>query len=69
MPESPARWLHPRTSFDPRPRGGVPCIRDLRIPVAAVLAITVGGMTPSEIVTDFSDLDVDDVRKALRYAA
>jgi uncharacterized protein (DUF433 family) len=49
--------------------GGVPCIRGLRIPVATVVGMVADGMNEAEIVEALPDLDVDDVREALRYAA
>jgi len=58
-----------RISVDPHRCGGVPCIRDLRIPVAAVVAMAAEGMTPDEIVVHLPDLEIQDVREALRYAA
>jgi uncharacterized protein (DUF433 family) len=49
--------------------GGVPCIRGLRIPVATVVAMVADGMTESEILTAYPDLESADVAEALRYAA
>ena len=49
--------------------GGVPCIRHLRIPVASVVDMVADGMTTAEIVRAYPDLEADDVREALRFAA
>ena len=49
--------------------GGVPCIRGLRIPVATIVAMFADGMTESEILRDYPDLQAEDLRAALRYAA
>ena len=49
--------------------GGVPCIRGLRIPVATVVGLVAQGMTQTQIVEEYPDLDVKDVREALAYAA
>jgi uncharacterized protein (DUF433 family) len=49
--------------------GGVPCIRGLRIPVATVVGMIADGITEDEILRSFPDLERDDVREALRYAA
>jgi len=49
--------------------GGVPCIRDLRFPVATVLAMVAEGMTFEQILHEHPDLDEEDIREALRYAA
>lgn len=48
---------------------GVPCIRGLRIPVAAVVGMVADGMTESEILKAYPDLVHDDIREALKYAA
>jgi uncharacterized protein (DUF433 family) len=49
--------------------GGVACIRGLRIPVATVVGIVADGMSEREILEAYPDLESDDVREALRYAA
>ncbi len=49
--------------------GGVPCIRGLRIPVATVVGMVADGMNEQEILTVYPDLESQDVREALRYAA
>lgn len=49
--------------------GGVPCIRGLRIPVATVVGMVASGMSEPEILDAYPDLDAEDVREALRYAA
>lgn len=58
-----------RISVEPDKVGGVPCIRGLRIPVAAVVGMVAEGMTVDEILADYPDPEADDVREALRYAA
>lgn len=58
-----------RISVNPRQMGGVPCIRGLRIPVATVVAMIADGMPEEEILTSFPDLEPDDIREALHYAA
>jgi uncharacterized protein (DUF433 family) len=49
--------------------GGVPCIRGLRIPVATVVDMVADGMTENEILVAYPDLEVEDIREALHYAA
>jgi uncharacterized protein (DUF433 family) len=49
--------------------GGVPCIRRLRIPVATVVGMVADGMSDSEIVAAYPDLETDDIREALHFAA
>ncbi len=50
-------------------RGGKPCIRGLRITVYDVLDYLASGMTESEILSDFPDLNADDIRAYLQFAA
>lgn len=56
-------------TLEPDKRGGKPCIRGLRITVQDVLEYLAGGMTPEEIVADFPDLTLEDIRACLAYAA
>jgi uncharacterized protein (DUF433 family) len=58
-----------RITVDARQMGGAPCIRGLRIPVATVVGMVADGMTTPEILDDFPDLEGEDVKEALRYAA
>lgn len=58
-----------RITTDPDQMGGLPCIRGLRIPVAAVVDMVAEGMTVDEIVDDYPDLEPEDVEQALHYAA
>lgn len=58
-----------RISVDPARMGGVPCIRDLRIPVATVVGMVADGMATAEILAAFPDLRAEDIAEALRYAA
>lgn len=59
----------PRITIDPSQMGGVPCIRGLRIPVATVVGMVADGMSKDEILDAYPDLEAEDVREALRYAA
>ena len=49
--------------------GGRPCIRGLRIPVATVVRMVGEGIAEAGILKAYPDLEVEDVREALRYAA
>ncbi len=49
--------------------GGVPCIRGARIPVATVVGMVADNMSEEEILVAYPDLETEDVREALRYAA
>jgi uncharacterized protein (DUF433 family) len=59
----------PGITVNPRQMGGVPCIRGLRIPVATVLRMLAAGMTEHQILDEYTDLRVADIRECLRYAA
>ena len=58
-----------RITVNPNQMGGVPCIRGLRIPVATIVGMVADGMTEDDILRDYPDLEREDVREALRYAA
>ncbi len=58
-----------RITVDPAQMGGVPCVRHLRIPVATVLRLLAGGLAEREIVAEYPDLQIDDIRECLRFAA
>jgi uncharacterized protein (DUF433 family) len=58
-----------RITVNPAQMGGVPCIRGLRIPVATVVGMLGDGMTEDEILAAYPDLEREDLREALGYAA
>jgi uncharacterized protein (DUF433 family) len=58
-----------RITTDPDRMGGVPCIRQLRIPVSTVVEMVAKGMSPAEIVAAYPDLEAADIREALHFAA
>ncbi len=58
-----------RITVEPDKMGGVACIRGLRVPVATVVGMVAEGMTTDEILKAYPDLQRDDVREALEYAA
>lgn len=60
---------YPRITINPKQCSGMPCIRGLRIPVATVVDMVAAGMSETEILEDVPDLEVGDIREALRYAA
>jgi uncharacterized protein (DUF433 family) len=64
MPE-----LLERIALDPEIRSGKPVIRGTRITVTDILEYLAGGMSPEEILEDFPDLALADIRAALAYAA
>ena len=58
-----------RITVNAEQMGGVPCIRGLRIPVATVIGMIAEGMNEQEILRGYPDLEPEDIREALRYAA
>ena len=58
-----------RITVDPNQMGGLPCIRSLRILVSTVVGMVGEGIAEAEILDAHPDLEVEDVREALRYAA
>lgn len=54
---------------NPNKRFGKPCVRDSRITVYDVLGWLAAGMTFDEIISDFPELTVIDIRACLAYAA
>ena len=61
--------LPTRITAEPDKMGGRPCIRGMRIRVTNVLEMLAGGATEAEILEDFPDLEIEDIRAALAYAA
>jgi uncharacterized protein (DUF433 family) len=49
--------------------GGVPCIRELRIPVATVVGMVVDRRSADEVLAAYPDVEPEDIRQALRCAA
>jgi len=49
--------------------GGVPCVRGLRTPVATVVGMLADGMSDAEILAAYPDLEAEDIRESMRYAA
>ena len=58
-----------RITVNPAQMGGIPCIRGLRIPVATVVGMVAENMSQQEILQAYPDLESDDIRQALNYAA
>jgi len=58
-----------RITRNPNVLAGRATIRGLRISVAHVVNLIANGMTATEIIADLPDLDAEDIRQALGYAA
>src|SRR3990172_3460762 len=57
-----------RITVNPNQMNGVPCIRNLRIPVATVVSMLADGVTEEEILRAYPDLEREDIREAPQYA-
>lgn len=58
-----------RITINPKQCGGRPCLRGTRIRVSDVLDLFAAGLSAEEILEDLPDLEMDDVRGSLVYAA
>ena len=58
-----------RITIDPAICHGKPCIRGLRYPVEHILELLSSGMTTEEILTDYQDLEREDILAVLAFAA
>jgi uncharacterized protein (DUF433 family) len=62
-------YIAERITVDPDQCGGRPCIRGMRIRVIDVLDLLASGMTAEQAADEFPDLNLEDVRACLRFAA
>jgi uncharacterized protein (DUF433 family) len=60
--------LTERITVSPRPCGGRPCVRGMRIRVSDVSELLASGITPRQILADHPDLGLEDIRVCLRRA-
>lgn len=58
-----------RITFNSQIMGGQACIRGMRIPVSLILNLVANGMPYEEIINEYPDLELEDIRQALKYAA
>jgi len=58
-----------RITADPEKMGGVSCIRGLRIPASIIVGLIADGMAHDEILKAYPDLELEDIKEALRFAA
>jgi uncharacterized protein (DUF433 family) len=63
-----ASLLH-RISVDPAVAGGKPCVRGTRIYVAIILDGLGEGLSPEQLIEHYPQLQIEDIRAALVYAA
>ena len=58
-----------RITIEPGKRGGRPCVRGLRITVYDILGWLASGMSEADILRDHPDLEQEDIRACLEFAA
>ena len=58
-----------RITFDPKIMGGRACIRGIRIPVSVIMGQLAHGATEAEILADYPDLEPEDIKQVMEYAA
>ncbi|MFN6528955.1 DUF433 domain-containing protein [Nostoc sp. ChiSLP03a] len=58
-----------RITFDPSIMAGQACIRGMRIPVSLVVNLVAYGKSIEEILEEYPDLEAEDIRQSLLYAA
>ena len=63
MPE-----LMDRITVNTEQCGGRPCIRGMRIRVIDVLDLFAAGLSASQILEEMPDLEMEDLKAALKYA-
>jgi uncharacterized protein (DUF433 family) len=58
-----------RITFERNTMGGRACIRGMRIPVSVIVGQFAHGASEEEILTDYPELETEDIRQALEYAS
>lgn len=61
--------FYSRITVDPRVMVGKPVITGTRIPVELIVRMVGQGIPDLEILADYPDLTIDDIRAAVLYAA
>jgi len=69
LKEDTTVMMFDRITFDSKIMGGRACIRGMRIPVSVIVGQVAHGATVKEILADYPDLEAEDIRQALEYAA
>jgi uncharacterized protein (DUF433 family) len=72
LPERSRRYadsMFERITVKPERMRGLPCIRDTRVTVSAVLGQLAAGQTIDDILKDYPYLEREDILAALEYAA
>jgi uncharacterized protein (DUF433 family) len=58
-----------RITVNPEIMTGLPCIRGMRIPATTILGLLAAGANENEVLADYPDLEPDDIKACMAYAA
>ena len=58
-----------RITFDPEKCLGKPCVRGMRLTVESLVGYLASGMTVEAILREWPELEPEDIRQALTFAA
>lgn len=58
-----------RITRSPEVMGGKPCLRGMRVTVGTIVGLVAAGHANAEILRAYPNLDAEDIRQALAYAA
>lgn len=58
-----------RITIDPNICLGQPTVRGMRITVSVILKMLAGGASTQEVLEAYPELEADDVKQAMQYAA
>lgn len=57
-----------RITFNKNIMGGQACIRGMRIPVLLIINLVAHGKQFAEIMEEYPDLELEDIKQSLEYA-
>ncbi|GIK60051.1 MAG: DUF433 domain-containing protein [Ignavibacteriota bacterium] len=60
---------YPRITVNPQKMGGEPCVRELRMPVATILAMMAEGRNADDILKEHPELEREDINEVLSFAS
>ena len=58
-----------RITFNTKIMGGQACVREMRIPVSVIVSLVANKMSDSQIMSEYPDIEPDDIVACLEYAA
>ncbi len=62
-------YVSERITVNPEQCGGYPCIRGMRIRVVDVLDLLASGLSFTEVLQEFPDIEMADIQAVLKFAA